>query len=114
MRKHYVLQKDLFKFQALYSPNETVYFRGFFTSWIRIQKAYLHADPDPKHKKQKHRATKKGSPMSISLWSIKISVAEPELVLFGQSRSRCEDLKAKTLFLLLFSLFLYEKEPEPV
>ena len=52
--------------------------------------------------------------MSISLWSIKISVAEPELVLFGQSRSRCEDLKAKTLFLLLFSLFLYEKEPEPV
>ena len=35
------------------------------------------------------------------------SVAEP--VLFG--RSRCEDVKAKTL-LLLFSLFLYEMEPE--
>ena len=35
-----------------------------------------------------------------------------EPVLFG--RSRCEDVKAKTLFLLLFSLFLYEKEPEPV
>ena len=52
--------------------------------------------------------------MSTSLWSIKISVAELELVLFGRRRSRCEDLKAKTLFLLLFSLFLYEKEPEPV
>ena len=59
MRKHYVLQKDLFKFQVLYSPNETVYFRGFFTSWIWIQKAYLHADPDPKHKKQKHKTKKK-------------------------------------------------------
>ena len=35
-------------------------------------------------------------------------------VLFGRSRSRCEDVKAITFFLLLFSLFLYEKEPEPV
>ena len=42
------------------------------------------------------------------------SVAEPEPVLFGRSRSRCKDVKAKTCFLLLFSLFLYEKEPEPV
>ena len=39
------------------------------------------------------------------------SVAEPEP---GRSRSQCEDVKAKTSFLLLFSLFLYEKEPEPV
>ena len=31
-----------FKFPVLYSRNETVYFLGFFTSWIR-------ADPDPKH-----------------------------------------------------------------
>ena len=37
-----------------------------------------------------------------------------ELVLFGRSRSRCKDVKAKTCFLLLFSLFLYEKEPVPV
>ena len=29
-------------------------------------------------------------------------------------RSRCKDVKAKTCFLLLFSLFLYEEEPEPV
>ena len=42
------------------------------------------------------------------------SVAEPEPVLFGRSRSRCKDVKAKTLFLLLFSLFLFEKEPELV
>ena len=44
-----------FKFPVLYSPNETVYFLGIFTSWIRcricpcrsrirIQKAYLYAD----------------------------------------------------------------------
>ena len=26
-----------FMFPFLYSPNETVYFLGFFTSWIRIQ-----------------------------------------------------------------------------
>ena len=32
----------------------------------------------------------------------------------GRSRSRCKDVKAKTCFLLLFSLFLYEEEPEPV
>ena len=32
-----------FMFPVLYSPNETVYFLGFFTSWIRI-----HLDPDPK------------------------------------------------------------------
>ena len=34
---------------------------------------------------------------------------------FGQSwsRSRCKDVKAKTCFLLLFSLFLYEEELEP-
>ena len=32
----------------------------------------------------------------------------------SQSRSRCEDVKAKTCFLLLFSLVLYEEEPEPV
>ena len=31
---------------------------------------------------------------------------------FGRSRSRCKDVKAKTCFLLLFSLFLYEEEPE--
>ena len=31
-----------FKFPVLYSRNETVYFLGFFTSWIC-------ADPDPKH-----------------------------------------------------------------
>ena len=38
---------------------------------------------------------------------------EPEPILFG--RSRCEDVKAKTIFLLLhFSLFLNEKEPELV
>ena len=36
-------------FPVLFSPNETVYFLGFFTSWIRIrsQEAYLY--PDPKH-----------------------------------------------------------------
>ena len=33
---------------------------------------------------------------------------------FGQSRSQCKDEKAKTCFLLLFSLFLYKEEPEPV
>ena len=35
-------------FQVLFSPNETVYryFWVFFTSWIRIQKAYLYADPE--------------------------------------------------------------------
>ena len=48
----------------------------------------IHADPDP-------------DPQS---WS--------EPVLCGWIR--CEDVKAKTVFLLLFSLFLYEKEPEPV
>ena len=44
------------------------------------------------------------------------SVAEPEPVLFGRSRSqsRCEDVKAKTFFSLLFSIFFIEKEPEPV
>ena len=40
------------------------------------------------------------------------SRSRSEPVLFG--RSRCKDVKAKTCFLLLFSLFLYEKEPEPV
>ena len=50
---------------------------------------------------------------------MRISVAEPERsepVLFGWSRSRCKDVKAKTCFFLLFSLFLHEKElePEPV
>ena len=44
------------------------------------------------------------------------SVAEPEPVgagtFFGRSRSRCKDVKAKTCYLLLFSLFLYEEEPE--
>ena len=34
-----------FMFPVLYSPNETVDFLGLFTSWIRIQKAYLYADP---------------------------------------------------------------------
>ena len=34
-------------FPVLYSPNETVDFLGFFSSWI--QEAYLYADPDPKH-----------------------------------------------------------------
>ena len=49
----------------------------------------------------------------VSLYCMLIgSVAEPEPVLFGRSRSRCKDVKAKTCFLLLFSLFLYEKEPE--
>ena len=48
----------------------------------------IHADPDP-------------DPQS---WS--------EPVLCGWIR--CEDVEAKTVFLLLFSLFLYEKEPEPV
>ena len=40
-----------FMFPVLYSPNETVYFLGFFTSWIRIgiQEAYLYANPNPKH-----------------------------------------------------------------
>ena len=44
------------------------------------------------------------------------SQSQSELVLFGPSRSwsRCKDVKAKTCFFLLFSLFLYEKEPEPV
>ena len=46
------------------------------------------------------------------MWPVLRSRSEP--VLFGRSRSRCEDVKAKTFFLLLFSLFLYEKEPEPV
>ena len=34
-------------FPVQYSPNEPVYFLGFFTSWIRIriQEAYLYADP---------------------------------------------------------------------
>ena len=32
-------------FPVLYSPNETVYFLGFFTSWVQIQEAYLYADP---------------------------------------------------------------------
>ena len=38
-------------FPVLYSPNEPELFLGFFTSWIqiRIQEAYLYADPDPKH-----------------------------------------------------------------
>ena len=47
-------------FPVLYSPNEPENFLGFFTSWIRIricdpsmririQEAYLYADPDPKH-----------------------------------------------------------------
>ena len=30
---------------VLYSPNEPEHFLGFFTSWIRIQEAYLNADP---------------------------------------------------------------------
>ena len=38
-----------FLFPVFYSPNEPVYFLVFFTSWIRIQEAYLYADPDPKH-----------------------------------------------------------------
>ena len=42
------------------------------------------------------------------------SRSRSEPVLFGWSRSRCKDVKAKTLFLLLFSLFLFEKEPELV
>ena len=29
-------------------------------------------------------------------------------------RSRCKDVEAKTCYLLLFSLFFYEEEPEPV
>ena len=46
--------------------------------------------------------------------SLVVSVTEPEPVLFGRSQSRCENVKAKTSFLRLFSLFLYEKKPEPV
>ena len=42
------------------------------------------------------------------------SVRKPEPVLFSRSRSRCKDVKEKTCFLLLFSLFLYEEELEPV
>ena len=44
------------------------------------------------------------------------SVAEPEPVGAGTffGRSRCKDVKAKTCYLLLFSLFSYEEEPEPV
>ena len=38
-----------FMFLFLYSPNEIAYFLGFFTSWIRIQEAYLYPDPYPKH-----------------------------------------------------------------
>ena len=38
-------------FPVLYSPNEPEHFLGFFAFWIwiRIQEAYLYADPDPKH-----------------------------------------------------------------
>ena len=32
-------------FPVLYSPNEPEHFLGFFTSRIRIQEAYLFADP---------------------------------------------------------------------
>ena len=36
-------------FQVQYSPNDPVYFLGFFTSWIwiriRNKEAYLYADP---------------------------------------------------------------------
>ena len=48
------------------------------------------------------------------------SGAEPEPVAAGRSSTfwsdpeRCKVVKAKTCFLLLFSLFLYEKKPEPV
>ena len=44
----YYIRILTFMFQVLFSPNETVYryFRVFFTSWIRIQKAYLYADPE--------------------------------------------------------------------
>ena len=51
-------------------------------------------------------------PLPSSFYPVLRSRSEP--VLFGRSRSRCEDVKAKTFFVLLFSLFLYEKEPEPV
>ena len=37
-----------FMFPVLYSPNETVYFLGFFTSWRHIFMR-IRADPDPKH-----------------------------------------------------------------
>ena len=33
-----------FMFLVLYSPNEPEHFLDFFTSWIRIQEAYLYAD----------------------------------------------------------------------
>ena len=46
--------------------------------------------------------------------SVLRSRSRSEPVLFGRSRSRCKDVKAKTCFLLLFSLFLYEKEPKLV
>ena len=52
----------------------------------------------------------------LALWwppAVLRSRSWSEPVLFGRSRSRCEDVKAKTCFLLLFSLFLYEEEPEP-
>ena len=46
-------------FPVLYSPDETVYFLGFFTSWIRIR-----ADPDPKH--WTFMAEKSGSGQKLS------------------------------------------------
>ena len=38
-------------FPILYLPNEPEHFLGFLISWIRIriQEAYLYADPNPKH-----------------------------------------------------------------
>ena len=39
-------------FPVLYSPNEPVYFQGFFTSWIRIQEANFYVDPEPKQWRQ--------------------------------------------------------------
>ena len=35
----------LFFLTVLFSPNEPVHFLCFFTSWFRIQEAFLYADP---------------------------------------------------------------------
>ena len=45
---HKVLQKDpYFYISSSVSTIEPVYIQGYFTSWTRIQEAYLY--PDPKH-----------------------------------------------------------------
>ena len=48
------------------------------------------------------------------LVSVLRSRSRSKLVLVGRNRSHCRGLNAKTLFSLLFRLFLYAKEAEPV